>query len=111
MGDVPLDIEVLKSMFGDDDELTMSILQEFKNSALPYIEELNEALSSQRTDGVKNLAHKLKSSSRTVGAAPLADICEMLEEEAPRQDWSRIMELDTSLRAELGAVVDFIEAL
>jgi len=111
VSDVPLDIEVLKSMFGDDDELTLSILQEFKNSALPYIEELDVALTAQRTDGVKNLAHKLKSSSRTIGAAPLADICEALEEVAPRQDWTRITELEVSLRTELGAVVDFIETL
>jgi len=111
VSDVPLDIGVLKSMFGDDDELTLSILQEFKNSALPYIKELDAALAAQRSDGVKNLAHKLKSSSRTVGAAPLADICEALEEVAPRQDWARIMELEVSLRTELGAVVDFIEAL
>ena len=98
-------------MFGDDDELTMSILQEFKNSALPYIEELDAALAARRTDGVRNLAHKLKSSSRTVGAAPLADVCEALEEEALGQNWSRIMELEGSLRTELGAVIDFIEAL
>ena len=111
MSDAPLDIEVLKSMFGDDDELTLSILQEFKSSALPYMKELDAALAARRTDGVKNLAHKLKSSSRTVGAAPLADICEALEEVAPRQDWLRITELEEALRAELGAVVDFIEAL
>jgi len=108
---VPLDIGVLKSMFGDDDELTMSILEEFKNSALPYIEELDAALAVQRTDGVRNLAHKLKSSSRTVGAAPLADICESLEDMSLQQDWPRIMELEKSLRTELGAVIDFIEAL
>ena len=111
MSGVSLDLEVLKSMFGDDDELTMSILQEFRSSALPYMIELDQALSVQSPEGVKSLAHKLKSSSRTVGAVPLGDICETLEEIALTADWDKITELENALRAELDAVIQRIDAL
>lgn len=111
MSNAPLDLTVLASMFGDDEVLRMDILREFKASALPYMEELNQALAASHADGVKSLAHKLKSSSRTVGASPLADICEALEETAPTQNWSRIGELEVQLRDALQDVIDCIDRL
>ncbi len=111
MSKQPLDLNQLESMFGDDVELRNAILQEFANSADPYLNELKDALDTQCSEGVKNLAHKLKSSSRTVGAEPLAVICEALELEAPNKEWPHLQGLSVQLREALDEVLGCIRAL
>ncbi len=98
-------------MFGDDVELRNAILQEFASSADPYLDELKGALDIQSAEGVKNLAHKLKSSSRTVGAEPLAIICESLQQVAPSKEWDHIQGLSVQLREALNEVLVCIRAL
>jgi HPt (histidine-containing phosphotransfer) domain-containing protein len=109
--DQPLDLSLLESMFGDDAELRQAILDEFANSATPYLCELDQALAEKSAEGVKTLAHKLKSSSRTVGAGNLADICEVLEAAAPNQDWQELNRLSETLREALDQVIVFIRSL
>lgn len=98
-------------MFGDDAELRQAILEEFANSATPYLCELDEALADKSAEGVKTLAHKLKSSSRTVGAGNLADVCESLETAAPNQDWQELNQLSDDMRDALDQVIAFIRSL
>lgn len=104
----PLDFSALESMFGDDEELRDAILHEFAGSAQPYITELDDALGDRSAEGVRSLAHKLKSSSRTVGASVLADVCEALEHSAPNQDWDHIVSQQQLLKDQLQRVVTFI---
>lgn len=111
MTDVVLDLSVLESMFGDDDELRGAILEEFKHSSIPYMAEFDEAVSLNNAEGVKSLAHKLKSSSRTVGACPLGDLCEQLESTAPQANWSQIKDLGASIKVSLGEVIAAIDNL
>ncbi len=107
----PVDLSLLESMFGDDAELRSAILQEFVKSADAYVDELEGALSSRQSDGLKSLAHKLKSSARTIGAEPLASICEVIERSAPNKDWSLLEGLAAELRQSLMCVLVFILAL
>lgn len=111
MAEVVLDLSVLESMFGDDEELRGAILEEFKHSSIPYMAELDEAMASSDVDGVKSLAHKLKSSSRTVGASPLGDLCEYLEGIAPDSDWGEISQLQAKVKQSLSEVIQAIDAL
>jgi HPt (histidine-containing phosphotransfer) domain-containing protein len=41
---------------------------------------LREAMASSDLESIGMIAHRLKSSSRTVGALPLADLCAELED-------------------------------
>lgn len=108
MSDVPINLSVLTNIFGDDKELCDSILQEFSNSAGPYMLELSQAFEGASADGVKSLAHKLKSSSRTVGAEELGDLCEVLESSAPSQNWTLIDSQQLAVQSALAEVVNFI---
>jgi HPt (histidine-containing phosphotransfer) domain-containing protein len=61
--------------------------------------------------GVKNAAHKLKSSARSVGANALADTCEALEKAGKADDWKTIDALAGVSKDQLAAVETFIKAL
>jgi len=111
VAEVALDMSVLKSMFGDDAELCGAILEEFKHSSIPYMAEFDEAVSNNNIEGVKSLAHKLKSSSRTIGANPLGDFCDELERLAPQGNWGQINEFRALIRASLSDVIDAIDGL
>ena len=111
LDNTPLDLSVLESMFGDDEELRNAILEEFATSATPYMAELDAALASRSADGVRSLAHKLKSSSRTVGASQLGDVCEALEHSAPDQDWDSIACQEQLLKDHLEQVLEFIRSV
>lgn len=106
----PLDFSVLESMFGDDEALRHAILEEFASSAKAYVIELDTALAARSAEGVQSLAHKLKSSSRTVGASQLAEVCEVLENSAPDRDWQHIASQEQCLKDHLQRVVEFIRA-
>lgn len=109
--DTPLDLSVLESMFGDDEELRTAILEEFATSATPYMAELDAALANRSAEGVRSLAHKLKSSSRTVGASQLGDVCEVLEHSAPDQDWDSITAQEQQLKDQLERVLEYIRGM
>lgn len=96
-----LDLSVLDSMFGDDLPLRAAILQEFVKYAEPYLCELDAAMDSRKRQGVRYLAHKLKSSARTVGAGSLADACDTLERIATDSEWEQIAGLAEAIRREL----------
>lgn len=110
MSDV-LDLSILESMFGDDPPLRAAILREFVKYADPYMSELDAALQSHKRQGVRHLAHKLKSSARTVGAGPLADICAALERQAADCEWEQILQLAEGVKRELAQTLRAIAAL
>ena len=66
-------------MFGDDEDTLREILQDFVVPARNIVCEIEEAYEAKPAAGVGAAAHKLKSSSRAVGANALADLCAELE--------------------------------
>jgi len=55
-------------------------------------------------------AHKLKSSSRAVGAAELGDLCERLETEGKAGHLNTLVHLCPAFEDELDAVLAFLDA-
>ena len=108
MSGEPINLSVLTSMFGDDKVLCDSILEEFSSNAEPYLLELSEAVERGDAGGVKSLAHKLKSSSLTVGAEELSELCEALEYSAPNKNWTFIDRQQLAIKNSLEKVVNFI---
>ncbi len=74
-----LDLDVLKSIVGDDPGYRIEFLNEYLISASCYADELEVALTELDTQRMAGIAHKLKSSSRAVGALMLGDVCADLE--------------------------------
>ena len=92
-GSCPIDDRMLKDMFGDDDAMFKEIMQSFIHPSEAIIADLMAAHRSRSAADVKAEAHKLKSSSRSVGANDLADTCLTLETAGKEEDWGTIDEL------------------
>lgn len=74
--------DVMIDLFGAEDRgLFTQMLVSFVEEGDVEIGNLQSALRSNNTAEVAHIAHKLKSSSRTVGALPLGDLFEELEKQ------------------------------
>lgn len=74
-----LDIQVLKSIVGDDPSTLREVLIDFDQSVLEAIEDLHSSNIAGDLEAIGMIAHRLKSSSRTVGALLVGDLCAGLE--------------------------------
>ncbi|AFU99165.1 Hpt domain-containing protein [Simiduia agarivorans] len=104
----PVDLATLQALFGDDHGLRLSILDEFCATTELYLSEF-EAASTITAVGA--VAHKLKSSARTVGANDLADICAGLEAAAKSGQQSVVDQLVPRLAPEIKKVSAFVASL
>ena len=107
----PIDDRMLKDMFGDDEAMFKEILQSFIGPTEAIITELNAAFDSRSAADVKAQAHKLKSSSRSIGANELADTCLALETAGKDENWEAIETLAPKVEPLFKDVKGFIEAL
>ncbi len=74
-----VDISVLKALVGGDPTIVRGLLVDYVASARRLTIELRAAADAKDLTKVSRIAHRLKSSSRTVGALLLGDLCETLE--------------------------------
>ncbi|WP_206956496.1 ATP-binding protein [Trinickia acidisoli] len=74
-----VDINVLKGIVGDDDETVQALLVEYVECSAELAEQLRARLADGRAHEAAAIAHKLKSSSRSIGALPLGDLCAEIE--------------------------------
>jgi HPt (histidine-containing phosphotransfer) domain-containing protein len=73
--------------------------------------DIETAFENRSASDVAAGAHKLKSSSRSVGATELADICNGLETAGKNDDWNTINELVPRLPGVMQKIGDYIENL
>jgi PAS domain S-box-containing protein len=78
-GRPPLDISVLEALVGDDPLVVGDFLADFQAAARQAAADLRAAEAAHDTRRIGVVAHKLKSSSRSVGAIALGDLCAELE--------------------------------
>ena len=78
--------EALSKFIGDNPVKRKHLLERFLATAQVDISALNAALSANDEKSLIRTAHTLKSSSRTVGAMVLGDLCDRLEHSASAQD-------------------------
>jgi CheY-like chemotaxis protein/HPt (histidine-containing phosphotransfer) domain-containing protein len=74
-----VDVGVLKSLVGDDVAIVREFLSDYRVAAVRLLGELRAADASHDTRAIASIAHKLKSSSRSVGALGFGDLCAELE--------------------------------
>jgi two-component system sensor histidine kinase/response regulator len=74
-----VDVSVLKSLVGDDDATVREFLAEFLSAARAQAAEILACCAAEDHRGLGSVAHKLKASSRSVGALALGDLCAELE--------------------------------
>ena len=76
---VAVDVSVLKSLVGDDAGTVHEFLAEYLNTARAQAAEIVAGCDAECNSRVGAVAHKLKASSRAVGALALGDLCAELE--------------------------------
>jgi CheY-like chemotaxis protein/HPt (histidine-containing phosphotransfer) domain-containing protein len=74
-----VDVAMLKGLVGDDPETVHELLRDYLASARRLSSELRAARAAGDARHAGAIAHKLKSSSRSVGALALGDQCAELE--------------------------------
>lgn len=85
-----LDLAVLRSVVGDDPDIAKELLEDYLVSVQRLSVELTEHCMAARGREAGAVAHKLKSSSRSVGALSLGELCARLEEIGRAADCSAL---------------------
>jgi PAS domain S-box-containing protein len=73
------DVQRMRALIGDDEEAVRRLLGDYLTSAHALVEGIRRGCAEDDPGAVKAAAHRLKSSSRAVGALPLAAWCERME--------------------------------
>ncbi len=105
-----VDLSALEALVGSDPRIKEEILQEFATSAARIAAELKEACAALRPNVAAAIAHKLKSSARSVGAFRLGEICAEIEAAGGAGDLSTVTELHAGFEREMAAVADYLRS-
>jgi CheY-like chemotaxis protein len=104
-----VDLSVIHGIVGDDPDVLAEILQVFRDSAVQSSREMHGFAAEMQVQAVADVAHRMKSGARSIGARRLADTCAEIEE---TKHFAQTAQLDALLRrfdSELAAVLAFID--
>ncbi|WP_417614015.1 ATP-binding protein [Oceanisphaera sp.] len=104
-----VDINIFKSLIGDDEALLHELLGEYLRTINEQSKLILDAWESKDNRRLADIAHSLKSSSRSIGAIRLGALCEEMESLCNHTQGgvaSRLIEL---FKMEVDAVIDFVE--
>jgi len=107
-GNIPVDVNVLKALVGDDEAMIREFLHDFRLSASKIAVELRTACAAGQTAAAGAHAHKLKSSSRSVGALALGELCAEMELAGKAGDTEALAALLPRFEQELAGVEGFL---
>lgn len=105
----PMTVDTLEQLVGDDPVTIADILNDYLEDATKTASEVEKHWEKRDTKAIGELGHKLKSSSRSVGASKLGDICAALETAGRDDCVEAIADLVADLHAELELVASFIK--
>jgi HPt (histidine-containing phosphotransfer) domain-containing protein len=110
--DEPIDHSTLSRLKSDigDDQFT-ELIGEYIADAGNLVDAINGAVSRRESEAVMRGAHTLKSTSRVLGAAELAELCAALELAGREDDLSGADELAARATDVFGAVKQALQRL
>ena len=108
---MPVDVHTLEELVGSDPAVINDFLRDFRVSSAMIATELRVAHQMGQPLAVGAAAHKLKSSSRAVGASALGDLCEQMERAGKGGDTAALTLLLPQFEEELAAVDQYIATL
>ncbi|MDB6087016.1 MAG: histidine kinase, partial [Gammaproteobacteria bacterium] len=111
LSSMPLQVSVLEALVGTDPQLIHEFLQEFGMSAARAAAGLAEACGKQRSKDAAEIAHKLKSSARSVGALKLGELCAAIEVAGTAGDLTTLTALFPDFEREMSAVDGCLRSL
>ncbi len=98
---------LLQELMGDDG--FQEIINVFREDTLRSVEHLAQAIQHEQSDVVGGICHRLKSSSKLVGALELADLVTELEHYRQHHDTARAQRIQTAIQQELERVIDWLD--
>ncbi len=104
-------VHVLEALVGSDPQVIAELLREFQVSATQLGTDLAEACAAGRAAEAAQLAHKLKSSARSVGALELGELCAAIETAGKAGESAALRTLLPPFSAALAAVIDHLREL
>jgi CheY-like chemotaxis protein/HPt (histidine-containing phosphotransfer) domain-containing protein len=106
----PVDVSVLKALVGDDPAIIQDFLHDFRISAAKIAVELKAACMEGQAGQTAALAHKLKSSARSVGALFLGELCADMEEAGKGGQVEILTALWPRFETEMAAVDEYLSS-
>lgn len=106
---VAVDVSVLQALVGDDPAVVNEFLQDFMSSAQQIAAQMRKAVAERQPEEVRAVAHKLKSSARSVGALTLGEWCARIEATAKQGNTDELIELSAEFERELANVTQYIK--
>lgn len=110
-GEAAVDVHVLEELVGNDPDTVKEMLQDFRVNAAKTAAELHTNYKKGELETVGSISHKLKSSSRSVGAMKLGELCAEMEQAGKNGDQDAIDALLPRFDAELKRVEAYLNAL
>ena len=104
-----IDLNRLKDMFGDDEDIIDEILSVFQQSSRLINERMKREVR-ERGQNLKLLAHELRGTATNVGALVLNELAGRMEGVAANGDWIAIESLSNSIESEITRNREFITA-
>jgi EAL domain-containing protein (putative c-di-GMP-specific phosphodiesterase class I)/signal transduction histidine kinase/DNA-binding response OmpR family regulator/HPt (histidine-containing phosphotransfer) domain-containing protein len=104
-----LDLNVLAQSTGDKPDLHRHLLTSYHEALDPEIDNIQQAFAWKNSEQIAEYTHKLKSSSRSLGAMVMANICERVEAAANAADWDELETLMPQLRRDSAEAARFIQ--
>jgi PAS domain S-box-containing protein len=104
-----LDVSILAALVGDDPVIIKDFLADFKRSAIQIASELQSTYAAGQAVQVGKLAHKLKSSARSVGAFGLADLCAAIEQAGKAEQFDELEILLPRFATEMTSIIHYLE--
>ena len=108
---VPVDVSVLKALVGDDPAVIRELLHDFRVSATGIAAELRTACAAGQATAAGAAVHKLKSSSRAVGALVLGELCDEIEQAGKAGQVEALTALLSRFESEMAAVDEYLGSL
>jgi two-component system, sensor histidine kinase and response regulator len=107
----PVQVSALEALVGTNPQLIQEFLDEFAVNAAGLAVELSDACKDLQPHAAAGIAHKLKSSSRSVGALQLGELCAQMEAAGNAGDLAVLRELLPGFQAEIALVEDYLRSL
>ena len=106
--EAPLDRAALAQVSGGDTQLEQQIYAQFLEANQDDVALVKKAFEARDAAMLARAAHRIKGSSRTIGANALADVAARLETTAQAQDWPALSASETSLYREVKRLTDYL---
>ena len=105
-----IDLMVLQRSTGNKGEAHRELLSAYAQTLPDFLGDIQIAFAWRNHEQMADFAHKLKSSSKSVGANELADLCNIIELASKENRWSEVESAVPRLEKSVQQVEEFVNA-